>query len=198
MWLIASYGLIFFLLLFFFGNQSLLNLGRVPRKIYYGLFTLCEFSFFTSFLWYNISKKAIRLIIKYSSLFFVCFQIFYFFATINYKRTFDSIPIGVESVLLFTFILLFFYDFFITTKDDYIYNNYCFWIAIGIMLYLGSSFFIYILANHISEQQRDYFWIITYIAEILKNIFFAVALFVFDRSKREKITNKNIPYLDFN
>jgi hypothetical protein len=66
------------------------------------------------------------------------------------------------------------------------------------MLYLGSSFFIYILANHISQQQRDSFWIITYIAEILKNIFFAVALIVYDRSKSEKITNKNIPYLDFN
>jgi hypothetical protein len=67
------------------------------------------------------------------------------------------------------------------------------------MIYLSGSFFIYILATHITDKQLHDFWYLTYIAETIKNILFAVAVFVYARQKsKEKIPNQKIPYLDFN
>jgi len=67
------------------------------------------------------------------------------------------------------------------------------------MLYLGGSFFFYILANHMEEAELKKYWYITFIIETIKNIFFALAIVVHSKFKsKQKIPNQNIPFLDFN
>lgn len=112
---------------------------------------------------------------------------------------FDTIPIAIETILVFIYIFFFFYDYFKNVFTEYIYNHYCFWLAIGTMIYLSGSFFLYILANHITEEQSDSFWFFTFIAETIKNIFFAVAVIIYSKQySRQKFSNQTIPYLDFN
>ena len=126
---------------------------------------------------------------------FVIFQTIYLTFT---DKEFDSVSIGIETILVFIFIFLFFYEYFIKVHSDYIYNHYCFWLAIGIMIYLSGSFFIYLLANHISAEQIHNFWYLSYIAESVKNILFTAGIFVYAHQiSKLKIPNKNIPYLDF-
>ena len=65
-------------------------------------------------------------------------------------------------------------------------------------LYLGGSFFFYITIDQLKKGEREIFGNLTYIAEIIKNILFVVAIFIYSRYsfvKQEKNSN-SVPYLD--
>ncbi len=83
------------------------------------------------------------------------------------------------------------------TLNLYVYNIPTFWIAVGILIYLGGSFFFFILANHISQEQLLKYRFLTYIAETIKNILFAVALIMYLRQSRENTKKQTVPNLDF-
>lgn len=110
----------------------------------------------------------------------------------------DSIPIGIETIILLIYILYFFYQFSKNVSTDYIYNHYGFWISVGILIYLGGSFFFFILFDHLSKDQVESFGNMTYVAETIKNILFSVSIFIYSRypfeNKKEK--PKTIPFLD--
>ena len=166
------------------------------KNLVFALYTFVEFFFFLLIYWQNITEKKFRILTGATFLAFVAFQVIYFFSVNNSKI--DNIPVGIETLLMYTCIFYFFYERFKNIDDQYIYNHYCFWISIGIMIYLGGCFFFYILGNHIPPKQLDNYWYFTYIVEIVKNILFAVAVAVFGRSySRQKIPNQNIPFLDF-
>jgi len=110
----------------------------------------------------------------------------------------DSVPIGIETILIFIYIACFFYDSFQKSTSTYVYNHYCFWISVGILIYLGGSFFFYILIDHLNEEQLSTFGTMTYVADVLKNSLFAIALFIFSKYPIKTTSKKNesIPYLD--
>ena len=83
-------------------------------------------------------------------------------------------------------------------KDTFIYNHYTFWIAVGIMIYLGGSFFFYILINSLTPDEIEKFGNMTYVAEIIKNLLFAFSIFIYKKHPVNKAHNhsKNIPNLD--
>jgi hypothetical protein len=67
------------------------------------------------------------------------------------------------------------------------------------MVYLAGSFFFYILANHIGKKQLDEYWKLTYLTDIIKNIFITIAIFVYAFSPKESIkkeSSSSVPYLD--
>jgi hypothetical protein len=109
----------------------------------------------------------------------------------------DAIPIGVESILLFIFSFYYFQQLFYNTKDVYLYQDSHFLFVVGILIYLGTSFFFNILANHVSQDFYSQFWHLTYIPEIIKNILFAIAIYKFpDVSKQKNNTSSSVPFLD--
>jgi len=83
-------------------------------------------------------------------------------------------------------------------EDTFIYNHYTFWIAVGIMIYLGGSFFFYILINSLTVSEIEKFGNMTYVAEIIKNLLFAFSIFIYKRHPVNKVKNhsKKIPNLD--
>lgn len=184
------YGMIFFLLLFFVNDFTTIAL----QKLYSNSYTFLEYLFFTLVLWRDIRNRKFRIIIAIISLLFFAFQIFYFFNASFFKI--DTIPIGIETILLFIYILFFFYQYFKQIENRYIYNEPCFWIAVGILLYLGGSFFFNILANHLSIEEMEKYWYVTYIAEVIKNILFTIAMIMYARQPKETAPEKSIPYLD--
>jgi hypothetical protein len=137
-----------------------------------------------------------RKIIIFISILFILFQVFYV-TTIAQKRL-DSIPIGIETIFIFIYIFYFFYEFSKNTKGVFIYNHYTFWIAVGSMIYLGGSFFFYILINNLHQDEVDKFGNMTYVAEIIKNLLFALSIYMYKKFPINKTHNipKNIPNLD--
>jgi len=189
--LIGLYGLTFFgfLALAFYhvlGNSYL----------YINIYTFLEYCFFTAILWNNISLGKLRLVIFICSVLFVAYQIFNYFGS---NVGMDSIPIGIETILIFIYIIFFFYQNFRNNYDRFIYDHHCFWISIGMMIYLGGTFFFNLLLNYIDPRDADNYWYLTHIADIIKNLFFCVAIIVYSRShlQEKRFHHSSVPHLDF-
>lgn len=128
---------------------------------------------------------------------FSIFQIIYFFAE-KFKRI-DSLPIGIETILILVYIFYFFYEQLREPKDKHLSESHYFWAATGILIYLSGSFFMNILANAMEQDQITKYWFLTYIADIFKNILLAIGLLVLAKhAPTQEQVKKNIPYLDMN
>ena len=100
---VPVYALFFFFLVFF--EQSI-TVSKFSTRLYYQAFTFFEYLFFTGIFWKTIKNRIAQIIIVILSVAFSIFQIVYFF-TERFKRI-DSIPIGIESILILIFIFYFF------------------------------------------------------------------------------------------
>jgi len=192
---IAIYGLIFWALLFFYW-QFPKDIRKNYYTYYQTFYTFLEYAVFAYILWYNTRQKKFRNVILIISVLFTLFQFFY--VTTTSIALLDSVPIGIETIFIFIYIFYFFYEYSKNTEDSYIYNHYCFWLSVGIMIYLGGSFFFYILINDLDPDEIAKFGNLTYIAEIIKNLLFAVSLFIYARFPVNRISSKSqkIPNLD--
>ena len=189
--LLAIYGLSFFSLIFF--DQEI---PKNIKKYYQGFYTLLEYSIFTYIFWFNVKNTAFRRFVSVLSVLFLLFELYYVSTTSLQKL--DSVPIGIETILVFIYIFCFFFDFSKNVKATFIYNHYCFWLSVGILIYLGGSFFFYILANNLGDKEVEIFEKVTYVTEIIKNLLFCIAIFMYKKFPANKIHNhsKNIPNLD--
>ncbi len=186
---LAVYGIVFFFFLNFF-----YDIPRSFRKFQQFLYTVLEYSLFAYVFFINLKSKKLRYLIISLSLLFFAFLTVYFFT--SHLGKVDSVPVGVETIFVFIFAFVYFQQYF-KHNQSYIYGNPNFWIVVGILLYLGSTFFFNILINHINQQQADQYWHLTYIPEIIKNILFSMAiLFYSSYHKENQDTKKTIPYLD--
>ncbi|MDB5196305.1 MAG: hypothetical protein JWP88_676 [Flaviaesturariibacter sp.] len=160
-------------------------------KVLYSGFTIVEYLLFAICFYLLIKSSLIKKgIVVLSSLFFV-FAIFYFIFT-KYK-TLDSIPIGIETLLILTYAFYYLYEEMNNPSQILIYNKYSFWIVGGIMIYLAGSFFIYVFANQVDAKTFRQYWMFTNIFTILKNIFFSISILVFLKLSKE-VRVKNLFY----
>ena len=193
---LAIYGLLVFLLL----KEVFDKLPVKMQLTYLSLYTLLEFVFFSYLIVSHIQSRILRRLSVAISIFFVGFLIFQIvsqaISTEKLPRL-DSISVGIESILLFIFIFLFFYDHSKNNKHGYIYNHFVFTLSVGILIYLGGSLFFNILANLMTPEEFNSYWHYTYIAEILKNVLFSIAIVMISRRERSRRTNQSpLPYLD--
>jgi hypothetical protein len=144
----------------------------------------------------NIKSKTVKYLILIVSFLFILFL--YLFDFNPSQQQMDSIPVGIETLILLVFGIYFFYEQFKDPTTFYIYYHYCFWVTIGILIYLCGSFFIFMYANKMTNEQVAQFWFFTYIVEIIKNILFTVAIIIYSRKTVDKPPKTDIPYLDIN
>lgn len=185
-------------MIFFFAlNLFYTDIRRVLGKTkYYFLYTLLEYLTFSFILYKSINNKNFRKFIILCSCLFSVFLIFYY-SNSEIIRI-DSIPIGVESILLITFIVYFFYVYFSNLNNGLIYNNAYFWLITGILIYIGFTFFFNILANSLNKEHFDKYFYFSYLGDILKNILFSVAIIFFAKKSHVNTAKKpyNVPHLD--
>lgn len=188
--IVTIYGLVFFLLLNYY-----YDLPRSWRKAQQTIYTSLEYFCFSYILYKHILSKVLKKALIIISVCFFIFQIIYYFSTT--LRRIDSVAVGIETIIIFIFIITFFYQFFKYSTSP-IYNDPAFYLIIGVLIYLGGTFFFNILANEISKEQWNNYWHLTYIPEILKNILFGLALLLYHKSIYGKSTSKKtaIPFLD--
>ena len=151
-----------------------------PLKIrLYQSFTFFEYISFACFLYLSIKNRTFKKYIFFSAVVFSLFIIIYYLI-VKFKRI-DSVPIGIESILIIIFCFYFLYEETNDTTTLFIYNKASFWITLGIVLYLAGSFFIYIFASNISTKELSKYWFVTNILSIVKNIFFTIAIYIHSR-----------------
>ena len=107
----------------------------------------------------------------------------------------DSVAIGIETILVFVYSFYFLYQGFKDLEKPFITRNPMFWIVVGIIFYLGGSFFFNILANHLSEAEVKNYWSYSYSFDIVKNILFGISIYFFAREKGRR-AKEAVPHLD--
>jgi hypothetical protein len=187
----ALYGILCFCFLYFYYD--------IPIKLTQNLqtaYTFFEYAVFTYIFWVNFKNKKIKNVVILISILFFCFQLLYLLS--GKVKNLDSVPIGIETIIQLFFIFHFFYQFSKDLSTAYIYNHYGFWISVGILIYLGGSFFFFILFDHLTKAQVTTFGKLTYVAEIIKNLLFALAIFIQTKYpfQNKKQKTESIPYLD--
>ncbi|MFL5788804.1 MAG: hypothetical protein ACJ748_12170 [Flavisolibacter sp.] len=148
----------------------------------YSFFTAFEYLVFAWCFWLIIENKVFKKAIAIISTLFVLFLIVYYCTT--KPRSIDSIPIGLETIIILLYSFYYLYEQMNNTANLFIYNKYQFWIVTGIMIYLSGSFFIYIFANQIDRKLLMRFWFLTNAFYVLKNVFFAIGILI--HVKQEK------------
>ena len=144
--ILLAYLTIFFAFNFFFiESKSLLG-----RKNYYFFYTILEYYSFATLILFSIPEKRFQKIYLISSGAFTIFLILVY-SLFKINRL-DSIPIGIESIVLMTFIIYFFYFQLKNVTNRSIYEFFSFWIVLGVMIYIGFTFFFNILANSLSKE----------------------------------------------
>lgn len=188
LWIIIIYCLYTYLT-----DLGLLYLTNRPSRVFlYSSFTFFEFAFFSTALYFIIKNSGFKKIILITSIIFAIFLIFYNLSA-NVVGI-DSIPIGVEGILILIFSFYYLYEQMKDTEILFIYSNYTFWIVIGMMLYLAGSFFIYIYASQLPDDQVAHYWVFTNIFSIIKNIFFTIAIIINSKQPvKKRPVNYNYP-----
>lgn len=188
--ILSGYGIFFFLFLFYFYDFPISF-----RKYQQAIYTFLEYSVFTFIFWSIVKQPKIKMLIIGLSALFLLFHIYYLFSRISGRM--DTIPVGIETILILFYTFFYFSYILRHGRSLNIYAEPTFLLVVGILLYLGSSFFFNILVNHLSQEQVDNYWHLTYIPEIIKNILFSIAIIryhnKYDNSKAKSTT---IPNLD--
>jgi hypothetical protein len=157
-------------------------------------FTLIEYSVFT-YIFYIISRTRL---FRKSLILLSC--VFLLVIILNYSTShiakIDSVPIGVETIIIFAYAFYYLYEQMNILDDSFIYNRYHFWLVIGMMIYLGGSFFIYIFANGVHNDILDKYWFLTYAFYITKDIFFIIGLLIYAKLKTKSRVQNLHPYLN--
>ena len=177
---IALYCLCDFLI-----NYFSFILPVLPKKslLYIGaFFTFFEYSTFTFFLWCNIKNKRFKKFILISSIAFLLGATYYNVRT-NFLNM-DSVPIGIETILILIFSFYYLYEQMNDTETLFIYTKYQFWVVIGFMIYLAGSFFVFIYASHVDHDLIKQYWFLTNVFYILMNSLFVIGILV---NKKKKI-----------
>lgn len=158
-------------------------------------FTYFEYFIFTYIIWIHLKRKKVKNVIIGLSILFVLFSTIYNIIT-NFT-SYDSMPIGVETILILVFSFYYLYEQMNDTSTLFIYNKYQFWLVIGFMIYLAGSFFINIFANHLmGDETLSKYWFLTNVSFSIMNILFAIAFLLFGRNPK-KVNNPYLrPYLN--
>jgi hypothetical protein len=190
---------ILFLILAYCCLNSTVNFfqSSLPKNSEYLIlvfFTIIEYLIFTLCFFLIIKSKKFPKIILLLSILFLAIVAF------NYEtgklQRIDAVPIGVECIIIFLYCFYYLYEQMNIMEDSFIYNRYHFWIAMGIMIYLGGSFFIYIFTNQAHYNILSDYWFLTYVFYIIKNIFFSIGISLYTKKFKKPIQNSLRPSLN--
>lgn len=172
-----------------FFDESRAILGK---KNYYFFYTTLEYFSFSTLIFLNIPERRFKYIFITGSIVFSILMIL-IYSFLKVKRL-DSYSIGIESIVMIIFILYFFYYQLQNISNQSIYEYFAFWVVLGIMVYIGFTFFFSILANNLSPEFVSKYYTYTYLGDIIKNVLFSISILFLSRTKT---SNYNpIPKLD--
>jgi hypothetical protein len=58
---------------------------------------------------------------------------------------------------------------------SFIYASKTFWIIVAILVYMSATFFLFVSAEFLTQQERAAYWFINLISNLIKNILLTIA-----------------------
>jgi hypothetical protein len=173
---------------FLYSIVSDLFLDQISKKflqteiVSFRLFTIVEFISFSIIFYkinFSISKK--RIILQSSSLFFLAIIID---LLTNSIENFDSLPTGVESILILFYCILTLYEQISTGKPLY---SFPVLFAFSLILFFAGTFFLFILSqnNFENEEFSTLYDYIVAISKILMTLLMSVGILANRRTETQ-------------
>lgn len=147
-------------------------------------FTILEYSLFSIYFHFNYKSNATKKLLIIGSTTFFIIAIYNLFFDLSHR--FDSLPASVESILIISYSIFYFYEQLKTPEYTFIYSTKTFWIVIAILLYLAGTFILFISTAYMTEKEQSMYWPINSFANITKNILLSVA-FILKIQQKNKI-----------
>lgn len=174
----------------FISNSKMLYDSSQNRDytILFYIFTTIEYSFFAIFIYKILQKAYLKKVLLVCSVLFTGFCLFNIF--FQPMHDFDSLPASIEALIILIFCILFLFEQINKPELVFIYSSYKFWVITGILISLAATFFLYAFASSMTLKQRDEWWVISHISNILRNILFAIAIIVYVKSSNKPGSQK--------
>lgn len=112
---------------------------------------------------------------------------------INSNQQFDSLAIGIESLILILMCGYYLYYQVTHTMSMLVYNTFNFWVIVTFLIFISATFFLYLLTDSMgaAPEFRHYYMIINLSANMLKNVLLAFAFtrvfFKTDEKHKDKL-----------
>ncbi len=187
-----SLWVIFFYILYCTINEFV---GYYLNKIHFeyifvvfAFFTVIEFTFFSLFFYYALPSRSVKRGIFILLGVFLAFSFIDFFL-VNQMNSFDSIAVGVESILIILMCIFYLIAQIRGNNNLFVYSTSNFWVIITFLIYISGTFFLYIMAENMIQTKsfHDQYIIINSVFNILKNILLSVAMLM----KSQPVINQN-------
>jgi hypothetical protein len=153
------------------------------------LFTPIEFIFLSTFFYQIIHQNVVRKFIIASGIAFIVFWSV-FISTIGYKG-FDSIPTGIEFILLLSYALIYYYQQLKEPKLLFIHSDPRFWFVSTIFIFTSGTFFIFIYAETWlkNEEFINQYFLINISLLLFRNVLFGYTMLL--KEKEFYLPNTN-------
>ena len=149
--------------------------------VVFAVFTIVEFTCFSLFYYYAFPLRSAKTKILIVLALFIAFSFIDFFL-VNKMNSFDSIAVGVESIIIILFCIGYLVVQLRGSDNLFVYSTSNFWIVITFLIYLSGTFFLYIMAENMimSRSFLIQYTIINSVFNILKNILLSIAMLMKD------------------
>ena len=108
------------------------------------------------------------------------------------NSSFDSIPASIESILITIFCLLYLFEQISKPQEYFLYSSPNFWIVLAFFIYMSGTLFLFIVSSSITAQEKDQYWVINNICNIITNILVSIAFIINGiNNKRPPAKNPN-------
>ena len=170
LWVIFFYLLLSFAVDFFTGVSKF---GHENARSITSIFTICEFAMLASFFYLSFSNQTFKKITLY------IIPVVLIFFVVNFvnsnKKDFDSTSASIESITLIIFSIAYFFGEISKPQPYLIYSSPDFWIVLAILIYMSSTLFLFIIANNLSPQEKEKYWVINRVSNFITNVIFCIA-----------------------
>jgi len=153
----------------------------------WNIFTIVEYTLLSYFFYLTITQRSIRLsIVVISIIYFILFVVL----NKSIHDHFNSFLSFVSQVIILTLCLVYFISSTKHNTESLDLLNPLFLVVVALLLYVASTLFLFIIANHLSDSELNKYWRITNFSNILMNLLFSAA-FVLYRVQNKKRPHEN-------
>ena len=146
------------------------------------IFTIVEYFSVSLFIYLSFENSVFKKIILFTSLIFICYFIV---NVIRSDRTkFDSMSSSLEAILIIGYCIMYMFEQINKSQISFIYSSPHFWIVMAFFIYVTSTFFLFITTSSFSSTEKNQYWIINHISNIITNIFLSIG-FIMNKNTHE-------------
>ena len=180
--------LVFVYILCSFAFDFIHQISSEEKNTLNGVFTIFEFAIFSYFFNLIINITLAKKVMSITSIIILAILIIIFIRAD--KRSFDSFSASLESVVVIIYCVIYFFEQISRPQTNFIYTLPYFWIVLGILIYMSSTLFLFIVASNLSDQEFQKYWIITGVSNVVSNIIFGVG-FLMNRFTHNSISDQS-------